>query len=391
MPLSSLPRVAVICDLLEENWPSMDLVAEMLLHHLQERHATEVQAARICPTFKKRLSRLPRANAPGLAFNADRLLNRFQDYPRYLRGRRAEFDVFHLVDHSYAQLMHELPGERSIVTCHDIDTFRCLFEPESHPRSKTFRRMTRRILEGLQRAAWVTCDSHATREELLRYEIIPAERTRVIHNGVHPSCSAEPLAGPDRDAGQLLGPVTGESFEVLHVGSTIERKRIDVLLRIFAAIRREFPAARLVRVGGDFTNEQSALAAELGLADSIVVLPALSRLTLAAVYRRAAIVLQPSEREGFGLPVIEAMACGAPVIASDLSVLREVGGQAAIYCPVADVEAWSETAIKLLHERREEPERWQARRAESLAQAARFTWAGYAARMVELYLDLWER
>ena len=69
----------------------------------------------------------------------------------------------------------------------------------------------------------------------------------------------------------------------------------------------------------------------------IVTLPFLDRRVLAAVYRRAALVLQPSEREGFGLPVAEAMACGTPVVASTVPALREAGGDGAIYCRVGDL------------------------------------------------------
>ena len=79
---------------------------------------------------------------------------------------------------------------------------------------------------------------------------------------------------------------------------------------------------------------------ELGLTDAIVVLPMLDRATLAAVYRRSALLLMPSEREGFGLPVLEALACGTPVVASDIEALREVGGFAASYCPVEGIEDW---------------------------------------------------
>jgi glycosyltransferase involved in cell wall biosynthesis len=83
------------------------------------------------------------------------------------------------------------------------------------------------------------------------------------------------------------------------------------------------------------------------------------------------------------------MACGTPVVASDIAVLREVGGDAAVYCPVGDVIAWSDASIALLHDRRNEPQRWELRRKEGLAQAAKFTWSEYASRMVALYRDLW--
>jgi glycosyltransferase involved in cell wall biosynthesis len=382
-------RVAVICDYAEEHWPSMDLVADMLLKHLNAEHASLVEATRICPPLKYRLSRVPSLRRKSSAFNADRLINRFRDYPRWLKRERARFDLFHVVDHSYAQLVHELPPERTIVTCHDLDTFRSVLEPQLEPRSRLFVAMTRRILDGLRKAAWVTCDSAATMDELLKYEIVHASRAVVIPNGVHPSCSPEPDASADEEAARLLGSVSDDAIELLHVGSAIPRKRIDVLLRVFAAVKSEFPNARLVRAGGDFTSEQLSIIEQLGVSDSIVVLPKLSRETLAAVYRRAALVLQPSEREGFGLPVVEALACGAPVVASDLSVLREVGGEAAVYRPVADVLAWSEAVITLLHERRDDTRGWEARRVAGLEQAAQFTWSEYASKMVALYRDLW--
>src|SRR5947209_16116820 len=99
----ALTRVAVICDLIEENWPSMDLVGEMLVKHLSIEHAETIDAARICPPMRRRFSRNNRS--AGKLFNLDRVLNRFLDYPKLLK-RRGEFDLFHLVDHSYGQLLH---------------------------------------------------------------------------------------------------------------------------------------------------------------------------------------------------------------------------------------------------------------------------------------------
>jgi glycosyltransferase involved in cell wall biosynthesis len=337
--------------------------------------------------MNRRFTALPLIGQQWAANNADRLLNRYWDYPRWLRGQRTDFDLFHVVDHSYSQLVHEVPPERTLVTCHDLDTFRCLLEPEQEPRPAWFRKMMQRTLDGLRRAARVVCDSTATYDQVLRYGLAPAERALVIPLGIHPAYSAEPDPVADAEARRLLGMVGGGPW-LLHVGSTIQRKRIDVLLEVFASVRRKFPRARLIRVGGPFTAEQMELAQRLRVAKAITVLPFLTREVVAAVYRRAALVLLPSEREGFGLPVAEALACGVPVVASDLAVLREVGGEAATYCPVADTNAWDETIAALLDERQDDPIKWAQRRDEGLAQAAQFTWTEHARKLVALYQEL---
>ena len=402
-----LPRIAVVCDLVEERWPSMDLVGEMLLSHLRRDYSEQFAVSKICPPMRRRFSGQRAVGSGPQAengsqksegrdrraeisrrFNADRFLNRFWDYPRFARGLKSEFDLFHLVDHSYAQLLHELPPGRTIVTCHDLDTFQCLLNPAAEPRSVFFRKMVSRTLSGFRQAERVTCDSVATRDELLAHKLVEPERAVVIPNGVHPSCTPASDAIADQEATRLLGEASEDSFDILHVGSTIPRKRIDLLLRIFAATRREFPSARLLRVGGSFTSDQLKLAGELGIADAIVVLPRLERNLLAAVYRRAAVVLQPSEREGFGLPVVEAMACGTAVVASDLPVLREVGGDAALYCKVGDVASWSKTVSQLLTERTRNTPSWSDRRVAGIAQASKFSWAEYTRKMVEVYREV---
>src|SRR5437867_13348563 len=105
-----VPRVAIICDLLEENWPSMDLIGHMLEEGLQQFQG-QFEAVRLCPQMRRRFTRGGRSE-PKRKFNADRVLNRFWDYPRWLRMRRNEFDLFHIVDHSYAHLVHTLPPNR---------------------------------------------------------------------------------------------------------------------------------------------------------------------------------------------------------------------------------------------------------------------------------------
>ena len=382
----TLLKVAIIADMLEERWPSMDLVADMLMKQLRTAHGDRVEATLFRPRMRTRARAIPIAGSSRAAFKIDRYTNRLWDYPRAARRLASSFDVFHVVDHSYSQVVHVLPPERTLVTCHDLDTFRSVLDPQLDPRPAPFRAMTRHILAGLRKAAHVACDTEATRDALIARVNIDPARTSVVPNGPHPSCSPRPEPSADAEAGRLLG-APGRHIDLLHVGSTIARKRIDVLLHVVAAVRRRQPAARLVRVGGPFTAEQRALVRTLGLEDSTTVLPFLDRSTLAAVYRRSALVLLPSEREGFGLPVLEALACGTPIVASDIEPLREVGADAVEYCDPENVEAWTDTVLRVLAESAD-GDRRQARRAAGIARAASFSWGRYAAQVAALYAQI---
>jgi len=380
-------KVAILADYLEEGWPSMDLVADMLLDRLQREHTVSVEPTLIRPSLRRRATRLRGLQRDSRAFGVDRIANRLWDYPRVARGLADRFDLFHVVDHSYSQLVHGLPTDRTLVTCHDLDTFRSVLEPEMEPRSAWFRAMSRHILEGLKKAGHVACDTDATRDAVIRKAGVDAERASVVHNGPHPSCTPIPDVPAEREATRLLGRPS-QTIDVLHVGSTIPRKRIDVLLRIVADVRRRRPSLRLIRVGGPFTAEQRALARDLGILDAVLVLPVLDRSTLAAVYRRSVLVLMPSEREGFGLPVLEALACGTPVVASDIPSLREVAAAAATYCAVEDLAAWTRTVERLIDERTVAPAQWTLRRQAAERRAAAFSWSQYAANVVSIYTRL---
>jgi hypothetical protein len=175
----------------------------------------------------KRLTRLAGGTA-GVPAGLDRVAARFFDYPRTLAALPAAFDVYHVVDHSYSHLLHGLPPGRTLVTCHDLDTFRSVLQPEEERRSLPFRLMARRILSGLRLAAHVACDSEATRGALVAVAGFPADRLSVIPNGADTGGQPDADATADVEAARMLGPRGG--VELLHVGSTIPRKRIDVLL-----------------------------------------------------------------------------------------------------------------------------------------------------------------
>ena len=374
-------RVAIVADYAEEDWPSMDLVADMLSDRLRRGHAGAIDATLIRPPMPRRLTHLP--FVAGKLAVLDRAAARQWDYPRQLEAAASGFDVYHIVDHTYAHLVHGLPAGRTIVTCHDVDAFRSILQPDEERRSLPYRWMAGRILSGLRKAAHVPCDSEATRDALMELAAFPPDRLSVVANGADPGGS--PIADPvtDVEAGRILGPRQGA--ELLHVGSTIDRKRIDVLLEVFAAVRRLRPDARLIRVGGPFTGAQRAQARDLGVADAIAVVPFVDRGTLSAIYRRADLTLLPSEREGFGLPLVESLACGTPMVASDIPVLRELGQDTVAYAVLADVAAWRDAILALLAERDNDPERWQARRQRGIARASDFSWSQYATTVASLY------
>ena len=382
-------RVALLADYAEEKWPSMDLVARMLFDALRRGKDRSIKPALIRPRFVRRFSR---ANEPsGARFNLDRLLNRFIHYPALVRRIRGGFDLFHVIDHSYSHLVHEIPAGRAIVTCHDLNTFRCILDPASEPRSWPFRAMTRRILEGSRRAAVISCDSEATRAAVLAHGLASEDRVRTIHIGVGPAYSGVADPDADREADRILGGAIRDAPELLHVGSTVARKRIDDLLRVFAGVREMFPGARLIRVGGPLTAAQRDLATGLHLDGRIVETPFIDERVLAAIYRRAALVLLPSEAEGFGLPLAEAMACGATVLASDIAAFREVGADAADYAPVAEVSRWIDAAAALLRERSWAPERVHDRRAAAIGRSAAFSWDTAAAMSASIYAEMLDR
>jgi glycosyltransferase involved in cell wall biosynthesis len=354
------PRLAILADFPEERWPSMDLAAQMLYGQLSAAPDNAFQCQTVCPPF---------ARYTVCWRNADRLLNRHWNYPRYAKKIAGDFDLFHVCDHSYAQLVHALPAQRTGVFCHDLDTFACLLDPASDPRPWWFRKMARSTLAGLQKAAVVFYTTQAVRRQIEQHGLVDGHRL------VQAPLGAAPEFTP--------GPTTQNGTYLLHVGSCVARKRIDILLEVFAALYRRRPQLRLLQAGGQWTAAQERQIERLQIDSVVTQKNGLSRAELADYYRGAAAVLVTSQAEGFGLPVLEALACAAPVAASDLEALREVGGDATLYCPVEGVDHWVVQVGNLLDAAND-----PAARQKRLDQAARFSWAQHAATIAQAYRNL---
>ena len=301
----------------QEGWHSMDLCADMLIKYAPAETELEIGL----PKYRKILGYLPSKKA----INFDRWFNRWKVYPGHLEKLWSWRGHFHIVDHSYAHLANHLPKGSVGVYCHDLDAFRCILEPETERRPEWFQKMMEKVLEGLIRARLVFCSTDMTRKKLMELGYWKPESIQVVPYGVAEEFIAE---GP-RESGNYI----------LHVGSCIPRKRIDVLLKAFNQIAKKFSGMNLIQAGGSFSGEQKRLIRDLGLGNRLSQRRNLSRVELARLYRGARCLVISSEAEGFGLPVIEGLACGTKVAASDLPTLREAGGSLACYFAPGDPAA----------------------------------------------------
>ena len=268
--------------------------------------------------------------------------------------------------HNTFYLPHGLagyPGARRIVTIHDMI-------PELVPR-------TRRRLDFLTlkkryvgRADHVICVSEATRRDLIRVFPDISAPISVIHHGVDgrfqpgmPRINAL----PDR--------------YVLFVGNRGQYKDADVLFRAFAALPSTHTDVKLMCVGGGpFTAAEVTTLNALGIAGRTVQAD-LSDTDMVAAYNHADIFVFPSRFEGFGMPALEAMACGTATVLTDATSLPEVGGDAAEYFPTGDHVALATIVDALLSDevRRTELEQRGLRRARQ------FTWQKAAQQHADVY------
>lgn len=289
--------------------------------------------------------------------------------PRLLRSTGAT------LYHSPYYLMPYWPGLPTVLTVHDFIPLVC---PGYYT---TLQRLIYRAAHSLalRTAAAVIVDSAATRGDLLRFHRVDPARVVTIPLAAG-SQFRPPAAAAIMAVGRQYRLPPGYA---LFLASNKPHKNLLGLVRAWPGVLRRRPGAHLVVAGHwDARFAEPAAAVEaLGLAQSVTFLGPVAERDLPALYAGADVFVFPSYYEGFGLPVLEAMACGAPVICSDRSSLPEVAGAAAVLVDPDDGEALAEAIAGVLAD----PDRRDDLRRRGLAQAATFSWSRTAAATLAVY------
>ena len=244
-------------------------------------------------------------------------------------------DVLFAPNYLFPPLFRFARGAR-IATVHDLSVRKVPWAVRPDSAAALRERLERTLLE----ADLLLTPSEAVRRELVEIGVSP-ERVRAIHHGT----------GLVADGGSGAPPARTPSRYALHVGTVEPRKNVSTLLAAWRRLRARRPDAPPLVLCGGFGWKSAALRREIAAAERegwAVHLGYVSAAELAALYRGAELVVLPSFYEGFGLPAVEALRAGAPLVASDLPVLREVAGEAALYAPPERADLWAERIGALL-------------------------------------------
>ena len=304
--------------------------------------------------------------------------------PRLKRALAKKPVVIHICDHSNAMYTPRLGRIPVVITCHDLLAVRgALGEQTECPASATGRILQRWIRRSLARADVIASISSATAGEVERLVIRGKARPRheIIPLGLNYPYRKLAL----KVALERLARIDNFNIDlpfVLHVGSNERRKNREAVVRIFAMCKNKWNG-RLVFAGDELKPGTQSLAKELGVSDRITQVRNPASETLETLYNCALALLYPSRFEGFGWPIIEAQACGCPVICSNTGPLPEAAGDAGLFHDVNDESGFAADLLRLT-----DPTDRQLWSEKSLRNAARFSAEKMVARYIDIYRSL---
>jgi glycosyltransferase involved in cell wall biosynthesis len=304
--------------------------------------------------------------------------------------------IVHILDHSNSPYLSVVQDTTHLVTCHDLIAIRSARgEFSEHTLGSLGKFQQGHILKHLQRAQYIACNSTQTQRDLLRITQRNPKKSGIINMGLN--YPYEPLA--IKEAEILIGPLFAKtnhaipSHYILHVGSDAWYKNRAGVLEIFAQLRNQKNSQlECIFIGPTPDEALDRQMRALRIRHLVHFFEKINNLQLQALYSCAQCLLFPSIVEGFGLPIIEAMACGCPVITTGIEPMTELGESAARYIPLLKNRSqrleWATYSAKLLnHVINLDHESLFALKKECITRSKNFK----AQRMIEHYIYLYNR
>ena len=267
----------------------------------------------------------------------------------------------------------------TVVTIHDLSL---LLYPETH-REDLVQRARRRLPTMTRVAAHVITDSESVKTEITQHLGIPVEKITAVPLAPRPTFQAM----RKHDAEEVLRRIGIEQEFILFVGTVEPRKNLITLVRAFDTLMRETDLRPQLVIAGQkgwLTDELYSYVDQSTLRDRVLFTGYVSDSDLRALYSSCRASVYPSLYEGFGLPPLEAMACGAPVITSRIPVIMETSEGAGILINPTNVPELTGALVQLLTS----PGKREALSKAGLERAAQFTWERTARRTFEVYEEV---
>lgn len=285
-------------------------------------------------------------------------------------------DLFHSPDFVLPPTSGNIP---TLLTVHDLSFHHYA---EVYP-EKLVTYLKRVVPWSVERATHVLADSKATKQDLIDIYKIAPDKVTVLLSGVDERFRPN----IDSDAARTMRAryQLGERPYLLAVGTVQPRKNYRLLIQAFAPLAEQFPHNLVIAGGKGWLYEDILTEANhLGIGDRVVFTGFVDDDDLPTLYSNATLLAFPSLYEGFGLPILEAMACGCPVISSNASCLPEVVGDAGKLLPPDNARRWTNAMQKLLEDGASRAH-WVA---QGYLQARKFTWSRAANELLAVYDQL---
>ncbi len=297
---------------------------------------------------------------------------------QYLIPRAAkECDLLH-VPHFNVPLLRRGP---LVVSIMDVIHLR---SPEYRGKLSSFLYARPMLKAAACKADHIITVSHYSKAQISETLGTLASKISVVHCGVGAQFRQNGNHQESHAAAEALG--TNRPF-LLYVGNLKPHKNVTTLLRAFAQLQSGKRLDHLLVIVGDDVRWKKSLVDEcsrLGIRDSTLFLPYVSSALLPKIYAAADLLVMPSTAEGFGLPVLEAMACGTPVVCSNAASLPEIAGDAALYFDPSSHEELAEQIQLLL----QSSELRASLRERGLQRAEKFTWEEFSRKHLNVYQQL---